>query len=76
MKQRQANVQEARSAREMAEDSAEQTKESIKQGRTIMVFTVVTIIFVSVVYPPMIQQNAKQNQAPSIIHSLCIWDEC
>ena len=46
LKQKQANIQEARSARKMAEQSAKQAESAAKQGRTVMLFTVVTIIFV------------------------------
>jgi hypothetical protein len=40
LKQKHANVQEARSARRQADETA-------KQGDTLLVFTLVTIIFVS-----------------------------
>ncbi|KAH8652160.1 hypothetical protein BX600DRAFT_472039 [Xylariales sp. PMI_506] len=45
LKQKQSNVMDARSARVQAEESLKMTKESEKQGKTIMVFTIVTIVF-------------------------------
>ena len=51
--QKQANFSEAISARELARQTAENTElqiqqaqETTRQGKTLMVFTVVTIIFV------------------------------
>jgi hypothetical protein len=53
LKQKQASVIEARAARKDAKSSADQaeastslTYETVKQGWAIMVFTIVTIIFV------------------------------
>ena len=46
LKQKQANASEARSARKQAEDTAVQAEQTTKQGKTVLVFTVVTIIFV------------------------------
>lgn len=53
LKQKQANFSEAISARELARQTAENTElqikqaqETTRQGKTLMVFTVVTIIFV------------------------------
>lgn len=43
LKQKQASVSEALSARQEAQDTK-------RQGRTIMLFTIVTIIFVSFYY--------------------------
>lgn len=55
LKQKQANFSEAISARELARQTAENTElqikqaqETTRQGKTLMVFTVVTIIFVRV----------------------------
>jgi len=55
LKQKQASVIEARSARKEAKGSADQAEtstslayETVKQGWSIMVFTIVTIIFVSI----------------------------
>ncbi|RDW57478.1 hypothetical protein BP6252_13738 [Coleophoma cylindrospora] len=52
LKQKQANASEARSARKqaeatrlMAEEAAKQSLDSARQGKTILVFTVITIIF-------------------------------
>ncbi|PMD60285.1 uncharacterized protein K444DRAFT_588846 [Hyaloscypha bicolor E] len=45
LKQKQSNVLDARSARIQAEESLKMTKENERQGKTLMVFTVVTIIF-------------------------------
>lgn len=53
LKQKQANFSEAISTRELARQTAENTelqiqqaRETTRQGQTLMVFTVVTIIFV------------------------------
>ncbi|KAL9109115.1 MAG: hypothetical protein Q9227_006206 [Pyrenula ochraceoflavens] len=43
------NVTESVLSRELAERSREQAEESFKQGKTLMVFTIVTIIFVSAI---------------------------
>jgi Mg2+ and Co2+ transporter CorA len=57
LKQKQASVIEARAARKDAKSSADQaeastslTYETVKQGWSIMIFTIVTIIFVSPAY--------------------------
>jgi hypothetical protein len=51
LKQKQSDVLDARSARIQAEESLKVTKENERQGKTMKVFTVVTIIFVgSIVY--------------------------
>jgi hypothetical protein len=46
LKQKQANVVEARSQRHQAQESAKLAKETTKQGRAILLFTMITIIFV------------------------------
>ncbi|KAI3320968.1 hypothetical protein HD806DRAFT_504125 [Xylariaceae sp. AK1471] len=45
LKQKQSNVMDARSARIQAEESFKLTKQAERQGKTIMVFTIVTIVF-------------------------------
>jgi len=45
LKQKQANISEARSARQSAEEGAKQAEETTKQGFSIMLFTIVTILF-------------------------------
>ena len=51
LKQKQSDVLDARSARIQAEESLKMTKENERQGKTLMIFTVVTIILVgSIVY--------------------------
>ncbi|KAE9382236.1 hypothetical protein N431DRAFT_458772 [Stipitochalara longipes BDJ] len=45
LKQKQANISEARSARQSAEEAALQAEETTKQGYSIMLFTIVTILF-------------------------------
>lgn len=47
LKQKQNNMIDARTARLQAEQSHLMTLEAEKQGRTLMVFTIVTIVFVS-----------------------------
>jgi hypothetical protein len=42
LRQKHANLSEARLARQQAEDTG-------KQGNTIMVFTIITVIFVSII---------------------------
>lgn len=58
LKQKQASVSEAFSAREQARISAgyaqkqaDQAEETAKQGSTLILFTVVTIVFVSSIQP-------------------------
>jgi len=46
LRQKDANLQEALSARLASDDAAKQAEATAKQGRTILVFTVVTIVFV------------------------------
>ncbi|KAL2783079.1 hypothetical protein BJX66DRAFT_345275 [Aspergillus keveii] len=46
LKQKQANLTEAKFARQQAHDTAKQAQETAKQTDTIVVFTVVTIVFV------------------------------
>jgi Mg2+ and Co2+ transporter CorA len=47
LKQKNANISEAVESRKQAVQTRIQAEETTKQGRTIMVFTIVTIIFVS-----------------------------
>jgi hypothetical protein len=50
LKQKQNNMIDARTARIQAEQSHLMTIESEKQSRTLMVFTIVTILFVSLLH--------------------------
>lgn len=63
LKQKQSDTMEARFSRKELEESVQltkaarmQTQQSAKQGKTIMVFTMVTIIFVCLGTPNSIQQ--------------------
>lgn len=47
LKQKQASIAEALASVDYARQQAEQSKETARQGRTLMLFTVVTILFVS-----------------------------
>lgn len=47
LKQKQSNVMDAHFMRNQAIETARLTTETVKQGKTLMVFTVATIIFVS-----------------------------
>jgi hypothetical protein len=47
LKSKQANVSEARSQRHQAEAAVKQGKETAKQGKAILLFTIITIAFVS-----------------------------
>lgn len=46
LKQKQANILEAEWTRQQSVESRKQSVQTTKQGETIMVFTVVTIVFV------------------------------
>jgi hypothetical protein len=48
LKQKQSNVMDARATRIQAQASFKMTVESEKQGKTLMLFTVATIVFVSI----------------------------
>lgn len=48
LKQKQSNVMDARATRIQAQASFKMTVESEKQGETLMLFTVATIVFVSI----------------------------
>jgi hypothetical protein len=50
LKQKQANIDEASSASKQAQEATRQAQETANQGKAILVFTVVTVIFVS---PPI-----------------------
>ncbi|KAF2196646.1 ankyrin [Delitschia confertaspora ATCC 74209] len=45
LKQKNANLVEAAQARRQTEETSQQTAQTVKQGRTILMFTIVTIIF-------------------------------
>ena len=51
LRQKQANIEEARYTRKQSEEARRQSEETRKQSQTIMVFTVITILFVSI-FPP------------------------
>lgn len=48
LKQKQAGIAEALASVEYARQQAEQSKETARQGRALMLFTVVTILFVGI----------------------------
>ena len=48
LKQAQGNVLEARSARQQAEATNAQAEETSRQGKTILLFTIITVFFVSI----------------------------
>lgn len=60
LKQQQASVVQAWQA-------AKQSEETVKQGRSIMVFTIVTIIFVSIALPRMHFTNFPSFPYPSCL---------
>ena len=60
LKQQQASVVQAWQA-------AKQSEETVKQGRSIMVFTIVTIIFVSIALHRMYFTNVPSFHYPSCL---------
>ena len=68
MKQQQANIIEAKAAIRRAD-------ESVIQGRSIVIFTVVTIIFVSGLANPPVTRRLLTTAAPFAIHDLHLWHE-
>ena len=75
LKQKQANLSEAWSSRTQAEESSKLSEEAIKQGRSIMLFTVVTIIFVSSSRFGTCCQCTNFGTAATLLFLLRIWDE-
>ncbi|KAL1986929.1 hypothetical protein VTN96DRAFT_5346 [Rasamsonia emersonii] len=54
LKQKNTNILEAVEARKQAQQAARQAEETTKQGRTILVFTIVTIIFSTAIIPSLL----------------------
>jgi hypothetical protein len=83
LKQKQASVVEARYTRNAAKASAEQAEaatslgyETVKQGWSIMTFTIVTIIFVRrfVLNSSLFELTCHNAASPIILH-WPFWDE-
>jgi hypothetical protein len=68
-KQKQANVSEAHSARQQAEEAK-------NQGQSIMVFTIITIIFVSTLNGHSYQNLNSHLTATIVLHCCNLQYEC
>ena len=82
LKQKQANVIEARSARKEVKASSDQTEasvslayEAVKQGRSIMIFTIVTIVFVGFEKLCSKLTLTDRKIASSFFFHQFVWDE-
>jgi hypothetical protein len=70
MKQQQANIIEAKAAIKRAD-------ETVMQGRSIVVFTVITIIFVcGTCVRPLARTCTNECIASPVVHDECVWHEC
>lgn len=80
LQQREDNLHEARSANELARLTQEQADETQAQSRILMLFTVVTIVFVSgslkVARKRHLTTDISSGEAPAIVFHVLFRYEC